>query len=183
VNRPNGFSRLRKQPECPGRVEIIPASEEQRQILANLLQLYAYDFSEFCDIEFEADGRFVYKDLPLYWREPHRHAFLVRTDNKLAGFALVKLGSEISGDPNVWDLVEFFVIRGLRRRGIGTKTAHEVWKKFPGRWEVRVLESNQTARQFWEWTIKRFVGKAVRPSRFEKEGDRWFAYAFESSSQ
>jgi hypothetical protein len=89
---------MAKRPEKPGsRIEIISASLEQAPILANLLELYAHDFSEFHGIALGEDGRFGYRSLPLYWSEPGRHPFLVRIKGKLAGFALVKKGSEISG--------------------------------------------------------------------------------------
>jgi hypothetical protein len=43
---------------------------EQELILANLLELYAHDFSEFHELELGSDGRFGYGGLPLYWSEP-----------------------------------------------------------------------------------------------------------------
>lgn len=133
----------------PAHIEIIPAAAEQQPILANLLELYAHDFSEFHDLDLGPDGRFGCKRLPLYWSEPGRHPFLVRVDGKLAGFVFVKRGSEVSGDETVWDMAEFFVVRGYRRRGIGTEIAHEVWKRFPGLWEVRVMQSNNAARRIF----------------------------------
>lgn len=128
-------------------IEVIRARPKQESILANLLELYAHDFSEFNVLELGADGRFGYSRLALYWREPGRHPFLVWVECKLAGFVLVKRGSEISGNETVWDLAEFFVLRGCRRRGIGTQAAIEVWRRFPGPWEVRVMESNVPARE------------------------------------
>jgi hypothetical protein len=78
-------------------IELIAAMSEQEPILANLLELYAYDFSEFHDLEIGLDGRFGYARLLLYWIEPDRHPFLVRINGKWAGLALVKKGSEVSG--------------------------------------------------------------------------------------
>lgn len=51
------------------RIAVIPARPEHESILANLLELYAHDFSEFHDLEVGADGRFGYSSLPLYWIE------------------------------------------------------------------------------------------------------------------
>jgi predicted acetyltransferase len=93
-------------------IELIPATPAQEPVLANLLQLYAHDFSEFHHLKLGEDGRFGYLPLPLYWRQPGRYPFLVRLDGKLAGLVLVKGGSEISGDQAVWDMGEFFVVRG-----------------------------------------------------------------------
>lgn len=148
--------------------------------MANLLELYAHDFSEFLELELGADGRFGYKDLPLYWLEPGRHPFLVRSDGKLAGLALVKRGSGASGNATIWDMAEFFVARGYRRRGIGIAAAHAVWRRFPGRWEVRVMESNGAAREFWERAISKFAGEAIQPVRVERRGKRWQVFSFES---
>ena len=52
----------------PAHIEIVAAAAEQEPVLANLLQLYAHDFSEFHDVPMLADGRFAkYKPLHLYW--------------------------------------------------------------------------------------------------------------------
>jgi predicted acetyltransferase len=180
VRSHNRIQRRTERP--PTHIEVIPAAPEQEPILANLLELYAYDFSEFLDVELGADGRFGYKNLSLYWRDPNRHPFLVRLDSKLAGFILVKKGSEISGNDTVWDLVEFFVVRRYRRRGIGTAIAHEVWKRFPGQWEVRVMESNHSALHFWEHAIAEFTGEAIHSVRVEKGDKHWHLFSFESGS-
>lgn len=161
-------------------IEVITAVTDQQPILANLLELYAHDFSEFQDLELGADGRFGYKHLPLYWEEPERHPFLVRIDGRLAGFVLAKRGSEVSGHENVWDMAEFFIVRGFRRRGIGTEVAHEVWRRFPGLWEVRVMQSNHSAAEFWGRAITRFIGEAICPVPIEKDGKCWYLFSFES---
>ena len=96
MNHPN-------EPES-ARLELIPAASDQEQVLANLLELYSHDFSEFYDVELGADGRFGYRDLPLYWSEPGRHPFLATLNDKLAGFALVKQGSTISDNRTDWDM-------------------------------------------------------------------------------
>ena len=161
-------------------VEVTPAGKEQESVLANLLELYAHDFSEFHDLEIGADGRFEYRYLRLYWTEPGRHPFLVQVEGKLAGLVLVKRGSEVSGNENVWDMAEFFVLRGYRRRGLGTHIAVEVWRRFPGRWEVRVMESNASACQFWASAISEFVGDEILPVQVERDGKRWKVFSFES---
>src|SRR5882724_12165946 len=100
---------MRKNPGKPlAHLEVIPAAPEQKLIIANLLELYAYDFSEFFSLKLGEDGRFGYEDLPLYWSEPHRYPFLVKVDGNLAGFVLVKRESEVSDDASVWDMAEFF---------------------------------------------------------------------------
>ena len=161
-------------------VEIVPALPEQEPVLANMLELYAHDFSEFVDLKLGPDGRFGYRRLPLYWTEPGRYPFIVKTGGHLAGFVFVRRGSEISQDADVWDVAEFFIVRGLRRLGLGTKAAHEVWRRFPGRWEVRVSGRNRKAKEFWARAVAEFVGEAVEPVPFEKDGEGWHLFSFES---
>ena len=155
-------------------LEIIPATAEQQPILANLLELYAHDFSEFRHLELGADGRFGYQQLPLYWREPDRHPFLVKVDGKLVGLVLVQRTA------TAWDMAEFFVVRSYRRRGIGIEIAREIWRRFPGRWEVRVLEANQPALAFWGRAVQLFTGQNIRSTQTKKGTETWHLFSFES---
>jgi predicted acetyltransferase len=155
------------------------ALREQSSILANLLELYAHDFSGFHPLEIGPDGRFGYKSLPLYWSEPNRHPFLIRFHGKLAGLALVKRGSEISDSQEVWDMAEFFILRGWRRHRLGTLAAQAVWRRFPGSWEVRVTQSNPSAISFWTRAISDFVRGPIQPVRIEKDCKSWQLFSFE----
>ncbi len=170
---------MRNSEKRLAQVELIAATPEQQPILANLLELYAHDFSELHEVELGPDGRFGYRSLPLYWQESSRYPFLVRCNGRLAGLVLVKRGSEFSLDDTVWDMAEFFVIRGYRRQGLGTEIVRQVWRRFPGRWEVRVMEANHSACQFWKRAIAEFTAEAIEPMQIEKEGKRWYLFSFE----
>lgn len=136
-------------------VELTEASISDEPVLANLLSLYLHDFSEAFGDPPGPDGRFVYERLPLYFSEVGRTPFLIRSDGRLAGFALVTRGSMLDDSSLVWDLSEFFVARGLRRRGIGQAAASELFGRLPGVWEVRALDRNRGAFEFWSRTISR----------------------------
>ena len=164
----------------PADIQLEVALLKQSPILANLLELYAHDFSEFQPLDIGPDGRFGYKSLPLYWSESNRHPFLIRFGGKLAGLALVKRGSEISDRQEVWDMAEFFILRGCRRQRIGTLAAQEVWRRFPGLWEVRVMQSNPSATSFWKKAISDFIRESIQPVRIEKDGRSWQLYSFKS---
>ena len=162
------------------KIEAVPATRDQEPILANLIELYAHDFSEFVDLNIGEDGRFGYASLPLYWTEPSRHPFLIRIDNQLAGFALVKQGSELTGNQQAWDMAEFFILRGHRRRGIGSHAAHQVWNRFPGPWEVRIMQANTSALHFWAKSVAAFTGQSTDPYSIDHNGKRWSLLSFES---
>jgi predicted acetyltransferase len=168
----------RKTPQ--GIVTIARATAEQAPLLANLLELYAHDFSEFDALEINASGRFGYEHLPLYWKEPGRHPFLVKINDNLAGFVFIRQGSQVTNDEEVWDVAEFFILRRYRRSGVGVMAAHDVWSRFRGRWEVRVMEQNRPALDFWRRAVSRFTGEAAHPFPFEKDGKLWHVFRFES---
>lgn len=156
-----------------------PAAANESAVLANLLELYAYDFSEFHDVELGADGRFGYDKLPLYWTEPDRHPFLFRYRGKLAGFALVTKGPDMEDGERVWDMAEFFVLRRYRRRGTGAEATRQILSRLPGRWKIRVMESNKAGREFWARAIEIALGEAIAPVRVEMAGRDWHVFSFE----
>lgn len=173
--------------------ELIAAARKQKPILADLLQLYIEEFSAFVSVPVGVDGRFVYKSLPSYWTEPGRHPFLIRVGKEWGGFVFVKQGSEISSSEiahdiahdiahhkDCWDMAEFFVLDKYRRRGLGSNVAHAVWRAFPGRWEVRVMEWHKAAHAFWSEAIAAFAGHKVASTPIEAHGRKWRVFAFDS---
>jgi predicted acetyltransferase len=104
----------------------------------------------------------------------------VKVGECLAGFVLVKKGSQLSEADSIWDMAEFFVLRGYRRRGIGSAIARTVWTRFPGFWEVRVMRSNSAAYRFWERAIVQFAGEPRRSVHAGESGELFDVFAFES---
>jgi len=161
-------------------MEVVPASVEQEPVLANLLELYMHDFSEFHSLELDADGRFGYKNLAAYWNEPDRHPFLILVDGRLAGLALVQKVFQVPGRVPVWDMAEFFIVRAYRRSGNGLKAAHAVWRRFPGSWQVRVMDANRAALIFWQRAVSAFCAEEIHPVSFANDGVMWWVFEFES---
>jgi predicted acetyltransferase len=106
---------------------------------------------------------------PAYWTEPGRFPFLIRGDEHLAGFALVDRKSRLSGADDVWDMAEFFVLRGHRRAGLGMAAAHRIFSMHPGTWEVRQGNANVAATLFWRATISTFTGGAYSEELVDDE--------------
>src|SRR5581483_9979360 len=101
-------------------IEVIEAREADRSVLRHLLELYRYDFSEFDGADVDLHGEYGYRYLDHYWTEAERHPFLMRSDGKWVGLALVR-----SGSPH--DMAEFFVMRKYRRSGLGRTAARELF--------------------------------------------------------
>ena len=164
--------------EIEPQVELVPAYEADSPILDRLLQLYIHDFTSFTPVELGDDGRFRHNPLPEYWERDDRYAFVIKVNDQLAGFALIKRESQISGDSNVWDMGDFFIARAFRRRRIGSKAAREIWTRFPGTWEVRVIDENQPALSFWSHAIAEFAGERIEPVSVEMRGEPRLLFRF-----
>jgi predicted acetyltransferase len=152
-------------------VELLEAAPEQQAVLGNLLELYMHDFTDYDDNDVEDDGRFGFDRLPQYFREPERHPFLVKVDGKYAGFALVREVSQSDGSTRVADMAEFFVMRKYRRKGVGAQIARATFGRFPGAWEVRVMDTNTPAQSFWRRVIADYTDGAFE-ERWSDDGRR-----------
>jgi predicted acetyltransferase len=145
-------------------IEVIRASKADRSVIRNLTELYLHDFSELEDMDVNEHGLFDYYELDLFWADVRRHPFLARCDGKIAGFALVQQGflDERTGaeDDALVDMIDFFVLRKYRRRGVGRAMATTCFTAVPGRWQVRADTYNPVAISFWRSTIDGFTGGA-----------------------
>jgi len=146
-------------------VTLEPVPIEDKAVVRNLMELCQHDYSEVLQHDVNTHGLFGYPYLDHFWTEPGRHAFFVRADGTLAGFALIRTLEGDEGEP-VLDLTEFFVLRKYRRLGIGRQAAEAVFDRLPGRWRVASLPGSATALTFWRDTVARYTG-----GPFEEEDD------------
>lgn len=161
-------------------LELVKATVDQKPILANLLELYAYDFTEYCNFDIGDDGFYGYEKLSLYWTDNNRLPYLIYYDKKIAGFVLLQKGSPISDNRTVWDISEFFIMKKYKRQGLGTKVAINIWTQFKGSWQVRVLIENDIACTFWLQAIKNFISVEPDTNEVIIQGENWLIYSFES---
>ncbi|MBY6035976.1 GNAT family N-acetyltransferase [Fictibacillus nanhaiensis] len=141
-------------------IKVEKASIEQKTVLRNLLELYKYDFTEFDPEDVNDEGVYGYKYFDHYWIEPERFPFLIRVNEKYAGFALVRKMSldEISMESH-YSMAEFFVMKKYRKCGLGKKAAFYLFDLFPGKWEVAQMEENIPAQQFWMKVISNYTNE------------------------
>src|SRR4029079_1455482 len=152
------------------RVQVIPAASADRLTVRNLLQLYLHDFSEVLPRAPDGDGTFPYPHLDAYWIDEGRKPFLIIADNDVAGFALVRLESVVTGSAGVAGMAEFFVVRGRRRHGVGRAAAHLLFASFPGTWEIRVIDHYAAARAFWLSVVNEAAQKPAERSNWVNDG-------------
>jgi predicted acetyltransferase len=152
-------------------IRVVAAERSDQGVLGNLLQLYAYDFSEMIPEDVEETGRFREEPLEPYWDDASRFPFLIRAGERLAGLALVHRKSRVSGADDVWDMAEFFVLRRYRRAGVGMGAAHQIFASHPGKWEVRQRNGNASATAFWRRAISTYTGGRFAEDVLDDE--RW----------
>jgi predicted acetyltransferase len=158
------------------KIDIVAAIAEDFAVVSNLFELYAYDLSEFMGFDVGHKGRYgLPQSLWNYWggaagtgelkwpADWRGFPFLVRADDKLAGFALIRQLSEAH-----LDMGEFFILRKHRRTGLGAHVARDMFDRFPGTWEVRELPPNLPAQSFWRKIISDYTD-----GKFE-EGRKFF---------
>ena len=153
-------------------VHLEPIAKEQLGVLQNLTELYAHDFSEHVPLALNPNGRFDV-DLGDKWWTPGHYPFFIHCDRKLCGFALVRRGSKFTGAAHVMDVAEFFVVRGARRRKVGTAAALVLFRAFAGEWEIRVRRSNAAAFAFWSRAAAEWIGRPATSTRVTFEGVDW----------
>jgi predicted acetyltransferase/SAM-dependent methyltransferase len=145
---------------------------EHLDVLARLSQLERHDLSEFRGTLPGPDGCFPDPRLLQYVEEPGREALLIRSDGRLVGFALVR-PHETGGR----SLGEFFVVRAVRGRGIGSAAALALLRDRPGRWGIAFQEENAGAARFWRQLVPAAaVGAVVEEVRAARDGvhaDTW----------
>jgi len=155
-------------------VEVERATDAQRATLANLLELYSYDFTQYVDHDVGEDGRYGYSYLPDYFEDTRRHPFLVRIDDHYAGFALVR---QVDRDGHIIaDMAEFFIMRRYRRHGAGEVVAKRVFGLFPGPWELRMMRANEPAQAFWRRVVADYTGD-VSEERWSDD-EMWLMLSF-----
>lgn len=139
------------------KIELVRADIKYKPVLANLLELYIYDFSQLQGRNVKEDGRYGYKYLDLYWQEPNKHPFLIKINDKLAGFVFVDENDSDAYSEYPLGITEFFVMRKYRHKGIGEKVALRIFNMFPGKWTIREEEKNKSAQEFWRKIIYRYT--------------------------
>jgi predicted acetyltransferase len=153
------------------RVELLPIDLSAAPVLARLMQLYAYDFSEFMAIHINDEALFAAPDVHQYIAVPGRHPFFVKVDARLAGFVIVDEKSRFGNRDAPLDVAEFFILRAHRRAGVGRATAHAIFSRFRGKWEVRQVMKNVAATAFWRRVIDGYTAGAFEETI--SDDDRW----------
>lgn len=137
--------------------ELYEIKESDKDIILNLMQLYTYELSfyedETTNFNMMDNGLFAMsKYIDMYWTKENRHPYILKCDDKLAGFVLIRFNED-----NMYEVAEFFILNKYRHIGAGKFMANKVFNKYKGSWEVRTLLKNERAQNFWRSIIKDYT--------------------------
>ena len=165
-------------PRPPARpVVLVAADRSHRAVLGNLGQLHRHDLSEAYGHLPNLDGTFNNRRLDLFLAgaDPLCRAWLIMAAGSLCGFIMTAPAQD-SGQV----ISDLFIVRALRRTGVGREAARQVIAMFPGRWSIAFQSYNPGARQFWSRVAADAAGDSwdVRdePSPAGRPADTWITF-------
>jgi predicted acetyltransferase len=137
-----------------------PAAPTDRPTVERLWLLFRHDLSEFGGQLPNPDGTFRSERLEAAFSGSEDWAaYLISLGARPVGFAFVRALTQPTRVLN-----SFFVVRGVRRSGIGLRAVRHVVARHPGRWTVAFQDDNPAAVRFW-----RRVGDALAPGEWKEE--------------
>ena len=166
-------------PTAPVSITVRRAVAADRALLERLWLMFRHDMSDFTGQLPNPDGTFRAERLAAAFEQEGWAAYVVEgPEARPAGFAIVR---GLDGTTRV--LNSFFVVRAVRRAGIGLAAVRAVVAEHPGPWEVAFQDANVAAVRFWrrvatelaeeDWTEER---RAVA-DRPDVPPDVWIGFA------
>lgn len=142
-------------------VELKIVTEDEKEILRNLLEKYDYEFTQWDKRDVNPLGLYGYSYLDYYWTEENRYAYFIKVDGKLAGFVMINDYPEAK-EPTDYSLAEFFVMYKYRRLGIGKIAAFQIFDMFHGKWQLKIHPHNIPSVHFWNQIVSRYTNDKYR---------------------
>lgn len=147
-------------------VQLNISTKREAHIIKNLYPIYLHELSAYSNDErlLPNNHGVLGEDEPvrcacrgqaqeIWWSKPGVCLpFLVRLDGAIIGFVLAATSPHTSPASD-FSVYEFFILNPYRRRGLGRQAALKLFKDYPGRWELNVLNRNIPAQAFWSKVI------------------------------
>jgi predicted acetyltransferase len=149
-----------------------------RPMVERLWLLFRHDLSEFDGLLPNPDGTFRAERLVAAFEDPNWAGYVFTgPQDRPAGFAFVRA---LDGPARI--LNSFFVVRGMRRAGVGLAAATAVVAEHPGPWEVAFQDANAAAVRFWRRVATEIAGddwaeeRRPVPGRPDLAPDVWISF-------
>ncbi|MDE5984013.1 MAG: GNAT family N-acetyltransferase [Eubacterium sp.] len=139
------------------KIEIVLAKNSVgKEIIRNLNEKYFYECSFYENMQVDDLGNFGYDYLDAYFTDDDRWAYILRVDDRLAGFAMVNKYFDDRQNLD-FSMAEFFILRYYQGKGIGRYFAHALFDKHRGKWQVAMHSNNKKGIAFWNKIIRDYT--------------------------
>lgn len=128
-------------------LKILTVDQTNLPIVLNLAQAYEAEFSAITKKKPQSNGLFLL-DTPINQEHP---SYLLYDQTSPIGFCIKGVQEARH------DIAEFYVVPSYRSKGIGRHFAAEIFKKYPGPWQVRQIDGADKAILFWRSAIQVFT--------------------------
>jgi predicted acetyltransferase len=157
---------------------LIKATIRDQPHIEHLWPFYVYDLTRYCGHkpgwQNPTDLSFTSSCVKDYFADQNSQLFLVKVDDELAGFLMVKKPDFL---PEVdWFLSEFYITSNFQRNGIGHAAAIEIFTRLKGKWALGVLPENVAAYAFWKKTLIAFTNNHYHEAHKTKDELKTPAY-------
>jgi predicted acetyltransferase len=113
-----------------------------------------------------------------WFADSSAHPFVLLSDGRHVGFALVSRPPPFPKTPVDYRMAEFFIAHSARRRGVGASAAALLFNRFAGNWEVLEDEGNRPALLFW----RRVIGQQTAGRFSETRGSGEVRHRFRTEA-
>lgn len=154
------------------KVEIELINKERIKILERLLQLYLHDISQYFQMDLDSNtGLYEYDSLKKYFDNSNNYAYIIKNDNKLAGFMLID-----TDDESNFIVQEMFVLNNYKGNNIGKNSISLLLKKYKGNWIIKSLPGSIKAEIFWTKTINELTNSSCNITHIGKYNRAVFTF-------
>ncbi|MFJ9536046.1 GNAT family N-acetyltransferase [Streptomyces sp. NPDC101225] len=160
-------------------LSVRPATAQDRPVVERLWLMFRHDLSDHAGVLPGPDGTFRSDRVDSAFTQAGWAPYLFLRADRPLGFAFVR---GLDGPARV--LNSFFVVRGARREGIGTRAVHDVVVRHPGPWEVAFQYANAPAVRFWRSVAAQLAPGAWSeetrpvPDRPDLAPDAWISFVY-----
>ena len=137
-----------------GGVTVRLADAGMRPVIEQLGQLERHDLSQLTGDLPGPAGLFDFPRLSRFFTDADHDAYVIHSDGRLAGFCLIR-----AFEGAAMFIHAFFIVRALRRQGVGLAAATELMRSRRGRWAIAFLEENAPAARLWRQVATEVVGE------------------------
>jgi predicted acetyltransferase len=159
-------------------IHVRRANAADRPMVERLWLMFRHDMSEFSGQLPNPDGTFRAERLIAAFEEQGWAGYVfAAARDRPAGFAIVR---GLAGPVRV--LNSFFVVRSMRRAGVGRRAAGAIVAEHPGPWQVAFQEANAAATRFWRRVATELAGRdwteerRTVPGRPDLPPDVWISF-------